>query len=304
MTPSIVLLGNLLVDDVVLADGTTRMGQPGGAPLYGALGAALWGARPGLVSVAGDDYPAAVLKAVQQRGVDLSGVHHLGRPGVRTWLLYEGPVRRLIHRLGCPTHEDVSPRPALIPAEWSAARAFHLSPMPFDVQRALLAALRARASAFVSVDPHRPVTEETLDEWREALADADAFFPGEDELLLDGAHVDPRLALPRLVSGRLRFVVFKRGATGGILFDARDERFYTWDARTAAVVDQTGAGDAFSAGLILAHLAGLPIETCLQRAVVTASFAVAGWGPEALLAATHTEAEARWRQWYGREEER
>ena len=304
MTPSIVLLGNLLVDDVVLADGTTRMGQPGGAPLYGALGAALWGARPGLVSVAGDDYPAAVLKAVQQRGVDLSGVHHLGRPGVRTWLLYEGPVRRLIHRLGCPTHEDVSPRPALIPAEWSAARAFHLSPMPFDVQRALLAALRARASAFVSVDPHRPVTEETLDEWREALADADAFFPGEDELLLDGAHADPRLALPRLVSGRLRFVVFKRGATGGILFDARDERFYTWDARTAAVVDQTGAGDAFSAGLILAHLAGLPIETCLQRAVVTASFAVAGWGPEALLAATHTEAEARWRQWYGREEER
>ena len=298
------LLGNLLVDDVVLADGTTRMGQPGGAPLYGALGAALWGARPGLVSVAGDDYPAAVLEAVQQRGVDLSGVHHLGRPGVRTWLLYEGPVRRLIHRLGCPTHEDVSPRPALIPAEWSAARAFHLSPMPFDVQRALLAALRARASAFVSVDPHRPVTEETLDEWREALADADAFFPGEDELLLDGAHADPRLALPRLVSGRLRFVVFKRGATGGILFDARDERFYTWDARTAAVVDQTGAGDAFSAGLILAHLAGLPIETCLQRAVVTASFAVAGWGPEALLAATHTEAEARWRQWYGREEER
>ena len=304
MTPSIVLLGNLLVDDVVLADGTTCMGQPGGAPLYGALGAALWGARPGLVSVAGDDYPAAVLEAVQQRGVDLSGVHHLGRPGVRTWLLYEGPVRRLIHRLGCPTHEDVSPWPALIPAEWSAARAFHLSPMPFDVQRALLAALRARASAFVSVDPHRPVTEETLDEWREALADADAFFPGEDELLLDGAHADPRLALPRLVSGRLRFVVFKRGATGGILFDARDERFYTWDARTAAVVDQTGAGDAFSAGLILAHLAGLPIETCLQRAVVTASFAVAGWGPEALLAATHTEAEARWRQWYGREEER
>ena len=304
MTPSIVLLGNLLVDDVVLADGTTRMGQPGGAPLYGALGAALWGARPGLVSVAGDDYPAAVLEAVQQRGVDLSGVHHLGRPGVRTWLLYEGPVRRLIHRLGCPTHEDVSPRPALIPAEWRAARAFHLSPMPFDVQRVLLAALRGPAPAFVSVDPHRPVTEETLDEWREALADADAFFPGEDELLLDGAHADPRLALPRLVSGRLRFVVFKRGATGGILFDARDERFYTWDARTAAVVDQTGAGDAFSAGLILAHLAGLPIETCLQRAVVTASFAVAGWGPEALLAATHTEAEARWRQWYGREEER
>ena len=303
MIPSIVLLGNLLVDDVVLADGTTRMGQSGGALLYGALGATLWESRPGLVSVFGDDYPARVLEMLEERGVDLTGVHPLGRPGVRTWLLYEGPVRRLIHRLGCPAHEEVSPRPALIPSEWTAARAFHLAPMPFDVQRALLTALRARP-AFVSIDPHLPVTEVTLHEWREVLADADAFLPGEDELLLDGAHEDPRRALPRLVNGRLRFVVFKRGANGGVLYDAHDERFYSWDARAAVVLDQTGAGDAFGVALILAHLEGLPIEACLQRAVVTASFAVAGWGPEALLAATRADAEARLRQWYGSEGQR
>ena len=301
MIPSIVLLGNLLVDDVVLTDGTTRMGQAGGALLYGALGATLWESRPGLVSVLGDDYPAQALEKLQQRGVDLAGVQPLGRSGVRTWLLYEGDARRLIHRLGCPTHEEVSPSPALIPSEWTAARAFHLAPMPFDVQRELLTALRAHRPAFISVDPHLPVTEETLPEWRRALADADAFFPGEDELLLDGAHADPHRVLPRLVSGRLRFVVFKRGARGGVLYDAHDERFYSWDARSVVVVDQTGAGDAFGAGLILAHLEGLPVEACLQRAVVTASFAVAGWGPEALLAATRAEAEARVRQWYGRE---
>ena len=144
--PSIVLLGNLLVDDVVLADGTTRMGQPGGALLYGALGATVWESRPGLVSVLGDDYPVQTLEQLQQRGVDLSGVHRLGRAGVRTWLLYEGDVRRLIHRLECPTHEEVSPRPELIPPEWRAARAFHLAPMPFEVQRALLMALRTGRS--------------------------------------------------------------------------------------------------------------------------------------------------------------
>jgi cytidine kinase len=304
MIPSIVLLGNLLVDDVVLADGTTRMGQPGGALLYGALGATVWDSRPGLVSVLGDDYPAQVLEKLQLRGADLTGVRCLGRSGVRTWLLYEGQIRRLIHRLGCPTHEEVSPTPALIPSEWTGARAFHLAPMPFDVQRALLTALRDHRPAFVSIDPHLPVTEETLHEWREALADADAFLPGEDELLLEGAHENPHQALPRLVKGRLRFVVFKRGAKGGILYDAHDEHFYSWEARTAAVVDQTGAGDAFSAGLVLAHLEGLPIEACLQRAVVTASFAVAGWGPEALLSATRADAEARWRQWYESEGQR
>ena len=301
MTPSIVLLGNLLVDDVVLADGTTRMGQPGGALLYGALGATVWDSRPGLVTVLGNDYPAGMLEKLQKRGVDLGGVYPLGHSGVRTWLLYEGQVRRLIHRLGCPTHEEVSPRPALIPSQWSAAPAFHLAPMPFDVQRDLLRSLRSHAGAFVSVDPHLPVTEETLEEWRDALADADAFLPGEDELLLDDAQVDPERALPRLVSGRLRFVVFKRGENGGILYDAHDKRFYPWRTRVAAVVDQTGAGDAFGVGLILAHLEGLPIEDCLRRAVVTASFAVEAWGPEALLAATRADAEVRLGQWYGSE---
>ena len=299
MVPSIVLLGNLLVDDVVFADGTTRMAQPGGALLYGALGATLWGSRPGLVSVLGSDYPAGILEQLEQRGVDLSGVHPLGRPGVRTWLLYEGDVRRLIHRMGCPTHAEVSPGPELIPAEWSAARAFHLAPMPFDVQRVLLPALRAISAPFVSIDPDRPVTEDTLHEWREVLADADAFFPGEDELLLEEAQTDPRRALPRLVNGRLRFVVFKRGAKGGILYDAHDQRYYSWDARAGNVVDQTGAGDAFAVGLVLAHLEGLPIEACLRRAAVTASFATGGWGPDALLAATRGDAEARLREWYG-----
>jgi sugar/nucleoside kinase (ribokinase family) len=301
VTPTIVLLGNLLVDDVVLADGTTRMGQAGGALLYCALGATLWGARPGLVSVVGDDYPADVLRALQKRGADLSGVHALGRSGVRTWLLYEGHVRRLIHRLGCPTHEQVSPQPALIPSEWSGAPAFHLAPMPFDVQRALITSLRGHQRRLVSVDPHFAITEETLHDWREVLADVDAFFPGEDELLLDGAQTNPERALPRLVSRRLRFVVFKRGARGGILYDARSDCFHGWTARADMVVDPTGAGDAFSVGFVLAHLEGLSVDACLHRAVVTASLAVEGWGPDALLAATGADADARLGRWYGSE---
>jgi sugar/nucleoside kinase (ribokinase family) len=301
MTPSIVLLGNLLVDDVVLADGTTRMAQAGGALLYNALGATLWGARPGLVSVVGDDYPADMLQALQQRGADLSGVHALGGPGVRTWLLYEGRDRRLIHRLGCPTHEQVSPQPGLIPGEWSGAPAFHLAPMPFEVQRTLVTSLRGHPPRFVSLDPHLAVTDETLHDWREVLADVDAFFPGEGELLLDGAETNPERALPRLVSGRLRFVVFKRGANGGIVYDARSEGFHNWKACAGVVVDPTGAGDAFSVGFVLAHLEGLSVEACLHRAVVTASLAVEGWGPEALLAATDVDANGRLRRWYGSE---
>lgn len=300
MTPELVLLGNLLVDDVVFPDGRTRMGQPGGATLYFSLAAALWGLRAGLVSVRGEDYPEPAFEALRARGVDTAGVRDLGRPGVRTWLLYEGRVRRVVHRLGCPSHEEVSPEPADVPADWGAARAFHLAPMPLAQQERQARELGA-GGAHVSIDPHELVTEESLPRWKEVLAHADAFFPSEDELRLDDAQTDPHRALRRLAGGRLRFVAYKRGLKGGVLYDAREDRFHDWAARTHGVADPTGAGDAFAAGFLCAHLQGAPVVDALRRGVVTASFAIADWGADGLLAARPGDAAARLREWYGEE---
>ena len=75
--PDLVLVGNLLVDDIVLADGRTLMAEPGGAVLHAALAASLWGCRAGIVSVAGTDYPSAALEALAARDVDLAGVRRL-----------------------------------------------------------------------------------------------------------------------------------------------------------------------------------------------------------------------------------
>jgi sugar/nucleoside kinase (ribokinase family) len=297
VTPTLVLLGNLLVDDIVFADGTTRMGEPGGAILYGALGAAIWGTRVGCVSLAGTDYPVTMLDALEKHGADVTAVHRLRGRGVRTWLLYEGQLRRLIHRLGCPTHEQVSPGPEHIPRAWLAAPAFHLAPMPFAVQRRVLGSLASEANRFVSVDPHLPITDETLDAWQEGLAQADAFFPSEDELLLEGTNTDPRRVLRRLATGRLRFIAFKRAARGGILYDAREDRFHRWLGRATKVVDPTGAGDAFAAGFVSAHLEGLPVAACLERAVVSASFAIEALGAASLLEATRAGADARLNRW-------
>ena len=165
-----------------------------------------------------------------------------------------------------------------------------------------LAALGA-GGAHVSIDPHELVTEATLPRWRELRAQTDAFFPSEDELRLDDAQTDPRRALKRLAGGlgRLRFVAYKRGLKGGLLYDAREDRFHEWAARTHGVVDPTGAGDAFATGFLVAHLRGLPIEDCLRHGVVSASFAIEDWGPDGLLAATPPDAAARLREWYGQE---
>ena len=305
MSPDLVLLGNLLVDDVVFPDGRTRMGEAGGAMLYAALAASLWDVRAGCVSLKGDDYPSAALEALRDRNVALDGVHALEGNGVRTWLLYEGTIRRVIHRLGCPTHEAVSPEPAHVPAAWRTARAFHLAPMPIDTQATLVRAIRAWESperpAFISLDPHLLVTADTLERHRALLAQVDAFFPSDDELLLEGAARDPGVTLASLCAGRLRFVVWKRGARGGTLYDARTKRTHSWLARAARIEDPTGAGDAFMAGFVSSLLERDDVEGALRRGAVTASFAIAAWGADGLLATTPEAAQARLAGWAAEE---
>ena len=118
---------------------------------------------------------------------------------------------------------------ALIPAEWSGAPAFHLAPMPFDVQRALVASLRgSNAGSCPSIRTFRsPRKRSTIGgrSWRTSTRSSRA---RTNSCSTERRRIRER-ALPRLVNGRLRFVVFKRGANGGILYDARDERFHTVD---------------------------------------------------------------------------
>lgn len=300
MSPDLVLLGNLLVDDVVLEDGRTRMGEPGGAILYTSLAASLWGTSVGCVSLRGDDYPREALDLLAARGVRLDGVHPVGGNGVRTWLLHEGGVRRVLHRLGRPSHEAVSPGPRHVPDAWRRARAFHLAPMPLATQRALVEAIRGWESpgspALISLDPHLHVTPESLGAWREWLGAVDVFLPSEDEVHWPAGAGPVETALAGLATGRLRHVAWKRGAAGGALYDAGERRWRPWApvaVPASAATDPTGAGDAFAAGFLSARLEDAPIESCLRRAAVTASLAVAGRGPEGLRAASRADAERR-----------
>ncbi len=301
MTPDLVLLGNLVVDDVVLEDGSTRMGEPGGAMLYASLGAALWDARLAVVSPLGDDYPARALHALEHRGVDLSGLRPMGRRGLRSWLLYEPVARRIIHRLDSAAHLEASPTPEDARPHLAGARAFHVAPTPLACQEPLVGLLAGRENALLSLDPHEVLVEDTLERWRATLARAHVFFVSEEELRLDGAAADPATALARLAGGRLRWALLKRGGRGGIWMEYVTGRTGTWSARAERVVDTTGAGDAFAGGVLTGLLAGEPIERAIERGVVSASFAVETWGAAGLVAAGPADAQHRRAQWFGAE---
>ena len=301
--PDLVILGNLFVDDIVLHDGTTLMCEPGGAILHAALAASLWGARVGLVSIAGSDYPRAALEALANRGVDLAGVRHLGRSGGRAWLLYEANVRRVIVHLDCPSHAEVSPTLADIPEAYCAARAFHLAPMPLERQRQLAEGLprmvhaaSSPSQAFISLDPYELVRDDNLSQWPEILQRVDAFFPSEDEVRLSG---DASSKLRELAGERLRFLALKRGIRGGSLLDLHSDRVHTWEARAGKTVDATGAGDAFVGGFLAGWLKHRDAQRAIEQGIVAASFALEDWGARGLMRATPQQAQERLTAWFG-----
>lgn len=296
--PDLILAGNLLVDDIVLADGTTLLCEPGGAVLHAALAASLWACRVGILSVVGSDYPAATLDALASRGIDLAGVRSLGGPGGRAWLLHEPSARRVIHHLDSPSHLAISPTPTDLPAPWRAARGIHLAPMPLERQLDLTRCLATGDSEprpFVSLDPFEIVRDETAARWREPLAHVDALFAGEDDLRLSGSAAG---TLGDLAGDRLRLLVLKQADRGGMLRDCHAAETHRWHARADDVVDVTGAGDAFAGGFLAGWLATADIPSSLAQGVISASFVLEDWGSRGLARATPTLARARLVEWF------
>ena len=104
-----------------------------------------------------------------------------------------------------------------------------------------------------SVAPLRLVGGATFLSW---VRGADLLIANEPEAraLLDGADGDAGELARRLTGWAIRVVV-KRGADGSVWAD-RDGRLVPAPAQPATVVDVTGAGDAFAAGLLAAWLGG------------------------------------------------
>lgn len=99
------------------------------------------------------------------------------------------------------------------------------------------------------------------------LRAADVVFMNDD------ATDDPWALLASCIRRGPRLAVCTRGALGAIAMDAAGERFEV-DAAPAEVVDTNGAGDAFFAGFLAAHLAGRDVASCLEVGAAQATVAL------------------------------
>ncbi|MBN1201090.1 MAG: hypothetical protein JXJ20_04465, partial [Anaerolineae bacterium] len=86
--PDYVCVGGIIIDDIVLPNGETRMEVLGGGVVHAAAGIKIWDQRAGMVACAGKDLPDSARQRLA-RDFDLSGLIWLDLPQARAWQLFE-----------------------------------------------------------------------------------------------------------------------------------------------------------------------------------------------------------------------
>lgn len=116
----------------------------------------------------------------------------------------------------------------------------------------------------------------SLDSVREILPHVDFFVPNEDEARALTGETGLHRQAARLVEAGSGTVIVTRGTEGAVLRSRED--LLEVPAPRVESVEQSGAGDAFSAGLIAALLAGLDVERTVRFASVVGASATTALG--------------------------
>jgi sugar/nucleoside kinase (ribokinase family) len=116
----------------------------------------------------------------------------------------------------------------------------------------------------------------SLESVGEALPHVDVFVPNEDEARALTGEAQPQRQAARLLDAGSGMVIVTRGTAGAVL-RSRDELLEVPAPRVASV-DQSGAGDGFSAGLIAGLLAGWDAERTVRFASIVGASATTALG--------------------------
>lgn len=261
----VVVIGDVATDVVVVLEGTPAPGSDrpasirsrgGGAGANVAVHLARLGVPVTMAGCIGDDAAGAGLLA------ELTGAGV--RPALRTLpgaatgtvvsLVEPGGQRSMLADRGA----NLALRPADVPPLLSGGH-LHLSgytlldPGPRAAGLAAIAAAAANGCT-VSIDPAStaPLVGYGVDRWLTDTAPATVLLPNADEARLLTGSADPGDAARQLAE-QYAVVAVSLGADGALW--ASGTALVHRPARPTDVVDTTGAGDAFAAGLLAAWLA-------------------------------------------------
>jgi len=272
-SPSTVVFGHLIIDDITLADGSRHDGVLGGAGPYAALGAAMVTADSvALVSGVGGDLTAGHRGLLAAWRIDTTALYVRGRRTPRSGVRYrsdgsrtETPVLGQHHFVSMdPTVDD-------LPTSWQGPAGVYFFATHVAWQwPALQEWARTRNSTLmweISADSCRT---DLFSEVGQRLRSVDMLSINLQEARALCGLQDPTECVHKLRGTGVGVVAVHMGADGAVLADSH--QLITVPATPCDdVADPTGAGNSYSGALLAAWCAGRDLRFAAEQAAWAAS---------------------------------
>ncbi|MBO8175290.1 MAG: carbohydrate kinase family protein [Thermococcus sp.] len=264
MKLDLIVIGHVSIDHIRFP-GKPEILQPGGAAAAVATSAALSGAKVGLVTKVGRDFPEEWLKKLSEI-LDIRGVHILEGRTIHIYIIYheDGTV-------DAPVDMGVAQRMGEIeiPEEYMSTDVFHIAPIPPGEQLKLVKRLKGKR---ISLDFNPTYMEDyktKTELLKKIVAGVEVIFPNEREAKVITKTNNIKEAAKVLHEWGAKIVVITRGENGVLVYDG--EKFTEFKALPIEkIVDPTGAGDAFAGGFLAYYAKGIPLEDCVRQGLLRA----------------------------------
>jgi len=282
MTPDYITFSNIIIDDIVLWDGRTMMGVLGGAGTHALIGMRVWSESLGYVATVGPDFAPEQRAQLEKLGIDLRGVYeHPDYTTTRAWQIFEQDERRTeVMRTDPADFAHFKPNFQQMPADYRQAKGVHFQwGNTFDELEEMLGFWRTANPDVVLV--WEPILEQlngTAQEFESAFQQMDLLSPDIDQARAMTGKDDPLAMAQELIQWGAPNVAIRMGAAGSIICTAAGDHWQIPAVPPSALVDVTGAGNAYCGGFTVARGEGHSVLEAALRAAVSASFAIEQFG--------------------------
>lgn len=293
----LVAIGSIIIDDIVDAQGHSKMGVLGGGASHALVGMRVWSRNTGLASVVGHDFPEAAWPQLTALA-DTRGVVTRAAPQPRFWQLLESDgTRHEVPRTDFSLFQKISIRPDEYPAAFAAAQGVYL-------QAPAAAEAEAWATHLKSLNPGVALLWEPWEifykpEHLAGFGRAAPLFEIVSPQTVEASRMlnesDPKRQAALLLECGVRCLALRLGGAGSLV--ATPEAQYHVPAIPVPVVDETGAGNAYCGGFLAGYVeSGGDLLMAGRYGAVSATFALAQVGVAHLQPDARATAEARLQQ--------
>jgi sugar/nucleoside kinase (ribokinase family)/ubiquinone/menaquinone biosynthesis C-methylase UbiE len=271
-------IGAVIIDDIILPDGSPRMGIMGGGSAHAVMGMRVWSENIGLISIVGEDFPQA-LRQQLARNFDLRGLLTRSMQTTRAWQLFEtdgtrNEVFRTDHLQMISCFNTIEE----FPEDYTQLKSVHLHCNPPDVPQ-WAEFLKSRGSPIILWEPWdqfcTPKNHAILET---LLPHIDIFSPNLAEGRRLTRLTDPAAIIADFHTKGAPLVALRMGASGSLISRTGQAPIAIPAVQIQRIIDVTGAGNAYCGGLAvsMANTNDLIESGCC--AAVSASFALEQFG--------------------------